>query len=208
MPIVIILGSLLCNCRVVDSFLSFVFEWLPILSVSLLFLFNRWLFLLIAGWKLKNSLTKWQSPLRIPETNHSFWENWQDSCLSSEYLIRFFPVLFVHLSLMLSSKVPLRPSDSLPPPSNFFIHSLSLHPFCPRHNSRRRPLFMWVLSYSSTQHLNRHMAWCGCHEILIERCIIVLFVSNFEAILSHELIFKMLNIGHNLVLRFSQAFRD
>ena len=38
---------------------------------------------------------------------------------------------------------------------------------------------MLVLSYSDTHHLNRHMARCGCHDILIQRCITVLFLSNF-----------------------------
>ena len=45
------LHSLLCNCLVVNSFPSFVFDWLWILSVSLPFLFNGWLFLLIVGSK-------------------------------------------------------------------------------------------------------------------------------------------------------------
>ena len=38
---------------------------------------------------------------------------------------------------------------------------------CPKYNSRRRSLFMRALSHSDTHHLNRYMAWCGCHEILI-----------------------------------------
>ena len=73
MTVVIILDFLLYNCPAVDSFLSLVFDWLWIRSVSLQFLFNRWLFLLIAGLTLKNSLAEWQSPpLRIPDTNRSF----------------------------------------------------------------------------------------------------------------------------------------
>ena len=43
---------------IIPFLLSFLFEWLWILFVSLQFLFNRWLLLLIAGLKLKNSLTK------------------------------------------------------------------------------------------------------------------------------------------------------
>ena len=136
------LDSTLYHYHVVDSFGSFVFDWLCILSVTFQFLFNRGLFLWIAGLKLKNSLTKWKSPqLRIPETNHSFSENWQDSCLSSEYLITLFPVLSAHR----------------------FI-SVFLYPFCPKHNSIRRSLFVRVLSHSDTHHLNRHMVGCGCHE--------------------------------------------
>ena len=48
----------------------------------------------------------------------------------------------------------------------------------PRHDTRRRSLLMLVLSHSNTHHLNRHMVGCGCHEILIERCITALFLSN------------------------------
>ena len=50
----------------------------------------------------------------------------------------------------------------------------------PRHNSRRRSLFMLVLSHFDTHYLNRHMAQCGCHEIWIQHCIIVLSLSNFS----------------------------
>ena len=128
------LDSTLYHCPVADSFGSFIFDWLWVLSVSLQFLFNRWLFLLIAGLKLTNSLTKWQSPLlRIPETNHSFSVYWQDSCLSSEYLITLFPVLSAPLFISISHaqvhsyKVALgvtapfgRPSASLE-----FLYSLS-----------------------------------------------------------------------------------
>ena len=38
---------------------------------------------------------------------------------------------------------------------------------CAKHNSRGRSLSMLVLSQSDTHYVNRHMAWCGCHEILI-----------------------------------------
>ena len=76
--------------------------------------------------------------VRIPETNHSFLENWQDSCLSSEYLITPFPVLSAHLLICLSCwvaqfqsstsfyLVSLRHLVGLRPPSNFLIHFLSL----------------------------------------------------------------------------------
>ena len=61
-----------------------------------------------------------------------------------------------------------------------FSHSASLSVCicaccCSEHNSRRRSLFMGVLSHSDTHHLNRHMAGCGCHEILIPCSITVLF---------------------------------
>ena len=38
---------------------------------------------------------------------------------------------------------------------------------------------MLVLSHADTHYLNRHMVGCGCHEILIQRWITVLFLSNF-----------------------------
>ena len=119
-------NSLSNKCPVLSKiqwFLSFVLEWLWILSVSLI---NRWLFSLIAGLKLKNSLTKWQSPPQNSRDKSFFLKSWQDSCLSSKYLITLFPVLSAHLFISVShaqlhsSKVPLRP------PLNFFIHSLFL----------------------------------------------------------------------------------
>ena len=87
------------------------------------------------------------------------------------------------LPLMNSSKVPLgfpppfgRPSASLE-----FLHSLFLSAcYCPSHNSKRRSLFMRVLSHSNTHYLNRYKVGCGCHDILIQRCITVLFLSNFS----------------------------
>ena len=81
----------------------------------------------------------------------------------------------LHLSLIQSSKVPL---GSTAAPLEFF-HSLSLYAFCPRHNSRRRSLFMRVLSHSDTHPLNRYMAQCGCHEILIPRSFYVRFLTRF-----------------------------
>ena len=38
------------------------------------------------------------------------------------------------------------------------------------HKSRRRSLYMLVLSHSDTHYLNRHMVGCGCYEILISLC--------------------------------------
>ena len=58
--------------------------------------------------------------------------------------------------------------------------TLSLYAFCPRHKSRRRSLFMRVLSHSDTHYLDRHMVECGCHEILTQRCITVPFLSDFS----------------------------
>ena len=174
-----------------------------LLSVPLRFLFNRRRFLLIAGSNLKNSLTKSQSPhLSTPENSfflrkltgfvpHFSIFNRTLSCTICSSL---------HLSLMLSSKFSLGSTAPFGhPSSNFFIHSLSLYEFCTRHNSRRRSLFMLVLSHSDTHFINRHMVGCGCHErgvqsrssqecmvwcecpeILIQRCITVLFLSHFS----------------------------
>ena len=52
----------------------------------------------------------------------------------------------LHLSLILSCTVPLDFTALFgrPPTSLEFLHSLSLYAFCPRHNSRRRSLFMRV----------------------------------------------------------------
>ena len=60
------------------------------------------------------------------------------------------------------------------------LYLLHLSLFYPIHNTRRRSLSMLVLSHAGTHYLNRHMAWCGCHDILIERFILVLFLSDFS----------------------------
>ena len=183
MTVDISLDSLLYKRPVVDSFLSLIFDWLWALSVSLQFLFNRQLFLLIAGSKLKNSLTKWQSPPQnFRKKNHSFsatdrihssvvniWSHSFLFCLliSSSLSLILSPTVSNFHFAPLSFTAPLgRPS----PPSNSFIPSfhltitLHLSLFCPRHNSIRRYLFMRVLSHSNTHYLWGYMVCCGCHE--------------------------------------------
>ena len=123
MTVVIILDSLLYNCPVFDLFLSFDFDWLWILSVSIPFLFNRWLFWLIAGLNLKNSLTKWQSPPH----------NSRDKSFFLRKLTGFVPQFWIFdhtlscfvcssLSLMLSCTVPIGSTA----PSLEFLHWHSL----------------------------------------------------------------------------------
>ena len=46
--------------------------------------------LLVENWRIPQQ--NGNLLLRTPKTNHSFSENWQDSCLSSAYLITLFPV--------------------------------------------------------------------------------------------------------------------
>ena len=58
--------------------------------------------------------------------------------------------------------------------------TLSLYSLCPTQLQQAFSRFMLVLSRSNTQYLNRHTARCECHEILIERCITVLFLLNFS----------------------------
>ena len=120
-------------------------------------------------------------------------QNSSDKSLFLRKLTGFVPQLWIFdrtlscfvcssLHLCLSSSVaqfqlvPLHPWVGLPRISSF---TLSLSPFCPRHNSRRRSLFMRVLSHSDTHHLNRHMVGCGCHEILIPCSTTVLFSTTF-----------------------------
>ena len=194
MPVVIILDSLLHNCPAVDSFLSFVFAGLWIPSVSLRFLFNRWLFWLIAGSKLKSSLTVWQSPqLRIPEKNHSFSENWRvRASVLSIWSHSFLFCLLIPSSLSLMHSSPWF-HCTLPQISSF---TLPLYRFCPRHNSRRRSLLMLALSPSDTHYLNRHMVGCGCHAILIQRSITTLLLSNFP-LYQIQLWFWWLSYSHH-----------
>ena len=118
--------------------------------------------------KLKNCSTKWQF-LRKTEVNyHSSNEKWLDLAVSSQHLLRLFTVLSVHLSSLSLEFTPL----------------LCLLQLClsvsPRHNSRRRSLFMRVLFHSDTHHLNGDMVRCGCHEISIQRSISVWFLSSFS----------------------------
>ena len=98
--------------------------------------------------------------------------------------ILFCLLISSSLSLMHTSKTPVgfpapfgRPSASLE-----FLYSLSLYPFCPRHNSWRRSLLMLVLSHSDTHHFNTHMVGCGCHEILISCSVTVLLSTSFLVI--------------------------
>ena len=101
-------------------------------------------------------------------------------------------VLIIHcdswiLCSIISPLFPLRPLVGLRLPSKVssFSHSDSqslpqLSPFCSELNTRRRSFFMLVLSHSDTHNLNRHIAWCGCHEILTQRCSTVLILANFS----------------------------
>ena len=123
----------------------------------------------------------------MKQQNHPFLANCTNATLSFQHLRRFLGVLSVHLCIPVS----LPPfhcalwSASVLPRLPSFSHSASqclmhLSLFCPRHNYRRRSLFMRVLSHSDTYYLNRHMVGCGCHDILIQRCITVLFLANFS----------------------------
>ena len=121
MTVAIILDSLFENCSVADSFLSFVLDWLWILSVSLQLLFNRWMFLLIAGSKLNNSSTKWQSPLQHFKYKSFFLRKMTSSSASVltiwSHSFLFCLLISLTLSFILSltlaqSRVPLLPRIS------------------------------------------------------------------------------------------------
>ena len=143
------------------------------------------------GSKLKRSSTKWQSPRRIVQLNRRIILSLPDEMipLSGDHLLRLLDICLLictPLSLFHNFTAPFgRLSASL---DSFSIVSLChwpfpVHPLIPphyaycfslwcsrKHNTRRCPLFMRVLSHSNTHYLNRHMAWCGCHEILIALC--------------------------------------
>ena len=87
---------------------------------------------------------------------------------------------------IISPLVPMSPLVGLQSPSKIpsLCHSAALclrhlSLFCPRYDSRRRSLVMLVLSHPDTQHYNRHMVGCGCHEILIPSSTTVLFSITF-----------------------------
>ena len=124
---------------------------------------------------------------RVIENCPSSLDNWPDRALNSQHLRRFLDVLSVHLCIPVSLPpfhCALWSAFGLPRLPSFShcasLCLLHLSPFCPRHNCRRRSLFMWVLSHSDTHYLNRHMAWCGCHKILIQPSINILFLTNFS----------------------------
>ena len=164
MTFTINLGSLLYNCPVIDSFLSFVFDWLWILSVSLSISVQP-LTVLVDCWskieefpnQMAIFLSEFQRQILLSEKTDLL------QCLSSEFKITLFRfrclLISSSLSLILSSKVPLTSTVPLGrPPSNSFIHSL--YAFCPRHNTRRRSLSMLVLSHSDT-HTTAMGIWNG-----------------------------------------------
>ena len=166
MTVVIILDSLLYNCPVVDSFLPFVFEWLWILSVSLQFLFNRWLFLLFAGFEIEEFSNK--MAISFSECQRQIILSQKTDRIRASVLnIRSHSFLFCllissYLSLMLSCTVPkfhLVPLDftwfycalwsafGLLRISSF---TLSLYSVCPRHHSLWHSLSSYGCSLTLT----------------------------------------------------------
>ena len=150
MTVVIILNSLLYNCPVVHSFLSFVFNWLWILSISLQFLFNRWLFLLVAGLKLKNSLTKRQSPPQNSRDKSFFLRKLTTSSASvlniwsHSFLVCL--LIFSSLSLILSCTVLLGSTST----SLEFLHLLSFSTRSVQDTTLEGVLSSCVWSFSRT----------------------------------------------------------
>ena len=69
-------------------------------------------------------------------------------------------------------------SSSLSLEFTLSLSMLYLSPFCQRHNSSRRSLFILVLCHFGTHYPHRHMVGCGSHEILIQPCTTVLFLAN------------------------------
>ena len=123
---------------------------------------------------------------RVKQNNHSSLAKWPDRTFSSQHLRRFLGILSVHVcihvslpphhcALLSAFGLPRLPSFS----QSASLCLLHLSLFCPRHNTRKRSLFMRVLSHSDTHHLNRHMVGCGCHEILISCSTTVLFLTTF-----------------------------
>ena len=103
MTVIIILDSLLYHSPVVDSFLSFVFAWSWILSVSLQFLFNRGLFLLIAGFKSSESPNKMAISSAQNSRDKSFFlrklTGFVPQFLIFDYTLSCFVFSFLHLRL-------------------------------------------------------------------------------------------------------------
>ena len=143
-----------------------------------------WLFLIRCS-KLQKSFRKSQSPAqiwRVKQQNHSFLANWINWTLSSHYLLWLLGSLknkslpWFHFSLW--SVFGLLRIQSL-------SHStlLSLFHLCltlsKTQLQKAFSLYAGALSLWPTQNLNRYMAWCGCHEILIPCSTTVLFSTPF-----------------------------
>ena len=146
--------QLSCSCPF--SLISHQLHWKSLyFSVPL---YEDWLWLfVIRRSKLKNSSTKCQSPSQnwsVVKKNHPFLADRTDGALRSHYSLWLSDILPDHPSV--GSTTPIGwPSASL----EFFHSLIPPHYACcsPRHNFRKRSLFMRVLSHSDTHHLNRHM---------------------------------------------------
>ena len=141
---------------------------------------GRCWFVFVRNWIMPPEMAISLKNCRVEQQNQSFLSNWTAWAISSHCSLWLLSSLSVHLSL--GSTAPFgRPSASL----KFFHSLIPPHPHsvslcaAAQNNSRRRSLSMLVLSCSDTHYLNRHMAWCGCHEILIPRYLTVPFLSNF-----------------------------
>ena len=148
---------LLYNSPILIEYVWFVFNYIWNLSFSLI-LCCGWLWLFLIRYsKLENSSTKWLSCWRIVELNRRIILPLPEDMICPSVVI----ICSDSWVLCLLICIPLS-----------LFHS-------PRHDSRRRSLFMRVLSHSDTHHLNRHMVGCGCHEILLPCSTTVLFPTTF-----------------------------
>ena len=140
--------------------------------------------------KLKKLLHKAAISLksgRFEENYRSFLANWPDRALRSQHFRRF-----LHICLFICS------FQSLPPfhvalwsafgllrlPSFYHFASLYLMDLCllqsNTHLQNAFSLHAGVTKRSDQSRSSQgHIAQCGCHEILIQRCIIVFFLSIF-----------------------------
>jgi hypothetical protein len=110
--------------------------------------------------------------LKIEQNNHSILANGTEWAPSSHHLLW---LLYSRVSwLVLSSLIPLCAWIGLRPPAKIstlsHYHSASSSSSVQNTISRRRSLFMRVLSHSDTHNLNGYIGWCGCHAILIALC--------------------------------------
>ena len=123
---------------------------------------------------------------RVEQKLHSFLTRCHDVSLNCDHLLILLNILSVHLRIPVSL-----PQFHYGRPRMLLYSVTPLHYACcislygsPRHDFRRRSLLILVPAHSDTHHLNRHIGWCGCHEILIPRYLTVPFLSNFFDLLS------------------------
>ena len=142
---------------------------------------------------------------RVKQNCHSPLASWPDRSFSSQCLRWFLDILSLHLCIPVSlppfhcalwsalgllrfASFSHSVSHSLSFILSFIITmpTVSLSIVSKTHLQKAFSLHAGALSHSDTFYLNTHMAYCGCHEVLIQPWTTVRFLSNFSIIRSNH----------------------